>query len=63
MCRICGIFSHAADAPAADRDELLEIRESMRSRGSDGDGLWVASHGCVGLAHRRLAILEVRTGL
>ncbi len=31
----------------------------MRSRGPDGAGVWIAEDGRVGLAHRRLAIIDV----
>lgn len=42
-----------------DREELLKIRESMISRGPDGSGLWMGKDGDVGLAHRRLSIIDL----
>jgi asparagine synthase (glutamine-hydrolysing) len=59
MCGINGILSLGAAAPAIDREELLRTREAMRSRGPDGAGTWVAPDGRVGLASRRLAILDL----
>ena len=59
MCGIAGIFSYRPDAPPADTDELMRIRERMRARGPDGAGLWCAEDGRVALAHRRLAIIDL----
>lgn len=35
------------------------MREAMFSRGPDGDGLWLSQDNTVGLAHRRLSILDL----
>jgi asparagine synthase (glutamine-hydrolysing) len=59
MCGINGIFSFGAAAPAIDREELLRTREAMFSRGPDAAGAWVSADGRVGLASRRLAILDL----
>jgi len=59
MCGINGIFAYADDAPNVDRDELTVSRECMRSRGPDAADLWIASDERVGLAHRRLAIIDL----
>lgn len=59
MCGIAAIFSYSNDAPRVDRDELLAIRDRMRSRGPDGDGEWISEDGRVGLAHRRLTIIDL----
>lgn len=58
MCGIVAIFSYHADAPPVDSVELMQIREAMLSRGPDGAGLWVSRDQKVGLAHRRLAIID-----
>ncbi len=59
MCGIAGIFAYGNAAPPVDREELLRIREAMQVRGPDGVGLWVSGDGRVGLAHRRLAIIDL----
>jgi asparagine synthase (glutamine-hydrolysing) len=62
MCGINGIIGLAGgprDGAAIDRDELLRTREAMTARGPDGAGAWVAEDGSVGLAARRLAILDL----
>ena len=59
MCGIAGAFSYQDSAPPVDREQLLRTREAMVSRGPDGDGLWVSEDCRVGLAHRRLAIIDL----
>lgn len=59
MCGIAGIFAYGSDAPPVSLEELLKIRDQMRRRGPDGEGLWVSEGRRVGLAHRRLAILDL----
>lgn len=59
MCGIAGIFAYGADAPPVDVEELLRIREAMVTRGPDGSGLWISADKRTGLAHRRLAIIDL----
>jgi asparagine synthase (glutamine-hydrolysing) len=59
MCGIAAIFGHGVDAPPVDRDELIAIRDRMIHRGPDGDGLWISEDRRVGLAHRRLTIVDL----
>ena len=59
MCGLAGIFQYRAEAPPVNQAELLRIRESMVSRGPDGAGLWLAQDLGIGLAHRRLAIIDL----
>jgi len=59
MCGIAGIFAYREAAAPVDADELLRIRDSMRRRGPDGEGLWRQDAGRAGLAHRRLAIIDL----
>ncbi len=59
MCGIAGIFGYADSAPPVDREELLRVRETMIKRGPDGAGLWVSPDRRVGLAHRRLSIIDL----
>ena len=59
MCGISGIFAyHESAAPVAEA-ELLRTRDAMARRGPDGAGLWVSGDRRVGLAHRRLAIIDL----
>ena len=59
MCGIAGaLVFDGARAPLR-RDELAAMGATMRHRGPDGDGLWLADDRRVGLAHRRLAIVDL----
>ncbi|MDD5562475.1 MAG: asparagine synthase (glutamine-hydrolyzing) [Thermoanaerobaculaceae bacterium] len=59
MCGIAAIVGFDPRQPGVDRDELLRIRDAMHARGPDGSGCWVSPDGRVGLAHRRLAIIDL----
>ena len=59
MCGICGMF--LADGEArVDRDRLATMNDQIIHRGPDDGGLFV--EGRVGLAMRRLSIIDVKTG-
>ena len=58
MCGIAGIAALAAGTAPVDPGELLAIRDAMALRGPDGSGLWLSPDRCVGLAHRRLAVID-----
>jgi asparagine synthase (glutamine-hydrolysing) len=57
MCGICGIVELERGEVA--RESLLAMRESLRHRGPDDCGLWVSPDNRVGLAHRRLSIIDL----
>ena len=59
MCGIAGIYSYKSHAPKVDKLELMSMRERMASRGPDGYGEWYSDDQRVGLAHRRLAIIDL----
>lgn len=59
MCGIAAIFAYNDNAPPVDEAELLRIRERMITRGPDGAGLWLSDNRRVGLAHRRLSIIDL----
>lgn len=59
MCGFAAIHAYGPAAAAVDADELLRMRERMSARGPDGEGLWLSGDGRVGLAHRRLAIIDL----
>lgn len=58
MCGIAGVFSYASDARVGESD-LRRIRDMMVHRGPDGAGEWVSGDRRVGLAHRRLSIVDL----
>ncbi len=58
MCGIAGILDSTAKCPPQN-DELTAMQHAMRHRGPDGDGLWISPKGNVGLAHVRLAIIDL----
>ena len=59
MCGIVGIVGLNPLEPV-DETRLKRMRDVLRHRGPDGEGLWV--EGRVGLGHRRLAIVDVEGG-
>ncbi|MBS28109.1 MAG: asparagine synthase (glutamine-hydrolyzing) [Alphaproteobacteria bacterium] len=59
MCGIAGILDHAHTFDA----QMLELRttamgDSLRHRGPDDDGVWLDPEAGLGLAHRRLAVID-----
>ena len=59
MCGLAGMFAYGPAARPVDRNRLLTVREKMAHRGPDGAGLWLSEDQRVGLAFRRLAILDL----
>src|SRR5437660_9126900 len=59
MCGIVGIVNLDPREPV-DETLLKRMRDVLRHRGPDGEGLWI--EGPVGLGHRRLAIVDVAGG-
>lgn len=59
MCGIAGICAYHYAANGVEPTELLAMRDHMHSRGPDDSGTWVSDDGRVGLAHRRLAIIDL----
>lgn len=58
MCGFAAILATRQAAARVDAGELLKMRERMTARGPDGAGSWLAPTGHVGLAHRRLSIID-----
>jgi len=60
MCGIVGFLSFKPEArlPA---QTLERMRDTMAHRGPDGGGIWLSRDGMVGLAHRRLSIIDLST--
>jgi asparagine synthase (glutamine-hydrolysing) len=59
MCAIIGIASRHT---VTDREWLSSGCAAMTHRGPDDGGLWWSASGDVGLAHRRLAIIDLSPG-
>ena len=59
MCGICGIF-HFDPAQPVNRDVLKAMNRQIVHRGPDDDGFFVENN--VGLAMRRLSIIDIQTG-
>ncbi|MCB1733796.1 MAG: asparagine synthase (glutamine-hydrolyzing) [Gammaproteobacteria bacterium] len=57
MCGIAGIVRF--DGGTIDEHVLTNMRDSMVHRGPDGAGSWVSADGRIGLAHRRLSIIDL----
>jgi asparagine synthase (glutamine-hydrolysing) len=56
---MCGIVGAGATAPQSSRAWLPIARDAMIHRGPDDAGEWWSPDGRVGLAHRRLSILDL----
>src|SRR4051794_20045675 len=56
MCGIVGMFSQGAEVSRA---LLASMRDTMTHRGPDHAGIWISPDGRVGLAQRRLAIVDL----
>lgn len=60
MCGICGIVLSDSSNRTLSRPSLERMRDTLFHRGPDGEGLFL--EGRVGLAHRRLSIIDVTGG-
>jgi asparagine synthase (glutamine-hydrolysing) len=58
MCGICGVY-HPSNQPV-DQNLLRRMNSALTHRGPDGEGYF--ARGPVGLAMRRLAIIDLKTG-
>jgi asparagine synthase (glutamine-hydrolysing) len=58
MCGIAGILQWGNHRAIRDAD-LSAMRDAMVHRGPDGKGTWISPQGNIGLAHRRLAIVDL----
>jgi asparagine synthase (glutamine-hydrolysing) len=59
MCGITGSYAFDPNTPAVEPALLDAMRDTMTHRGPDGGRTWVADDGRVGLAFRRLAIIDL----
>ena len=56
---MCGIFGMVSSRREVDQGELAAARDLLYHRGPDAAGLWVDERRQVGLAHRRLSIIDL----
>jgi asparagine synthase (glutamine-hydrolysing) len=61
MCGIAGTLVFRDSAFRVDEPYLTRMRDTMVHRGPDGGGNWISPDGRVGLAHRRLSIIDLST--
>ena len=59
MCGITGIFHFDKDR-SIDKNLLRKMTEIMKHRGPDGEGYYIKDN--IGLGHRRLSIIDLKTG-
>ena len=59
MCGIAGALAFRNSNFEVTADYLAGMRDTMVHRGPDGAGLWVSPDHRVGLAHRRLSIIDL----
>src|ERR1700676_2717567 len=59
MCGICGVFEYE-NRRTVSREQLVRMNDTIRHRGPDDEGYHVSGH--VGLAMRRLSIIDVAHG-
>src|SRR6267154_1191674 len=59
MCGISGVLAFKNSNFQVTAEYLVRMREMMVHRGPDGAGLWISPDRRVGLAHRRLSIIDL----
>jgi asparagine synthase (glutamine-hydrolysing) len=59
MCGISGVLAFRNSNFQVTAEYLVRMRDTMIHRGPDGAGLWVSADRRVGLAHRRLSIIDL----
>src|SRR5947209_11349400 len=62
VCGIAGIFEYQRREGGVTESLLLRMRETLHHRGPDGEGMYVSDDRRLGLAHRRLAIVDIDGG-
>ena len=62
MCGITGVFEYGRTQGGVTDDLVLRMRETLRHRGPDGEGVYITPDRRVGFGHRRLAIVDIAGG-
>src|SRR5713226_8936999 len=56
---MCGIAGVVCQDGGIEERYMLRMRETLRHRGPDDEGLWISKERSVGLVHCRLAIIDL----
>jgi asparagine synthase (glutamine-hydrolysing) len=59
VCGILGVFHYGNASVSVSEDLLARMRDTMRHRGPDDAGLWLNPSRTLGLANRRLSIIDL----
>jgi len=59
MCGIAGTLTFRSSNFVINDEHLVRMRDAMAHRGPDGKGNWISADRTVGLAHRRLSIIDL----
>lgn len=59
MCGVVGFVNCCSDQMPVEQKFLDRMQLRVAHRGPDGHGMWVSDNGQIGLAHRRLSILDL----
>jgi asparagine synthase (glutamine-hydrolysing) len=62
MCGIVGQFNFVGARAPIERGLLVAMRDTMEHRGPDGAGVWISEDRRIGLAHRRLSVIDLSPG-
>lgn len=62
MCGICGEFRYAGAQDPVDGETLARMGQSLHHRGPDDDGLYLSPDRRLGMAFRRLSIVDLASG-
>ena len=61
MCGLAGILNLSSNSNLVSDELLTKVRDTMIHRGPDGGENWIDDDGKIGLAHRRLSIIDLTT--
>ena len=59
MCGIAGLVKLDGSGSQIETSTLERLRDSLKHRGPDGDGIWTSPDRRVGLVHTRLSIIDL----
>ncbi|HZN03403.1 MAG TPA: asparagine synthetase B, partial [Candidatus Polarisedimenticolia bacterium] len=59
MCGIAGVFEFGRESGRVDEALLTRMRDTLTHRGPDDAGLYLSPDRTLGLAHRRLSIIDL----